>query len=249
MSQIDQLKAGVTAAEQNINTASGGNFNAGGAIANQLISTAGHKGLRIVQSAVMAAGVGAAEANAVLSKRDTIANFVPFTTGDEADLSTLSYLGETFGTPIYGSITIGARDNGQNPITWVDNSGKTQTMPELTVASAIINCTSAKSIVKTNIQGRDGSIKEYIGMDDVDITIDCVVNFGINQARLDIMRQLNLLYSAPVAVPITNYYLNTLGVDFIVIENIQWNQKPGEYSTLYFTINACSDMPVPNVLP
>lgn len=225
------------------------NFNAAGPIIGNVINAAENKGKRLIETAVFATGVAAAEAHAIAGKRDTVFNFVPDTTADESDLPSLPYLGEVFGSQIYGSITLGARNPGQNPVTWIDNNGQTQTMPELVIASAIINATPTKSIVKTNIQGRDGSIKEYIGMDDVDMNIECVINLKPNQARLDIMRQLNLLYSAPTAVPITNYYLNTLGVDYIVINNIQWSQKPGEYSNLYFTINASSDMPVINVLP
>jgi hypothetical protein len=174
----------------------------------------------------------------------------PFQDQDEAESNTEKYIGKIYNTEgIQGSVILGDIKDGQNPITFIDNNGAEQTLPRIPIAAAIVSCSPSKNIVKTNINGRDGSIKEYTGMNDLEITIDCTVNFQFGQGGSDTIQEIDLLYQCPYAIPVTNKRINDLGVYYIVIDRIDYQQKVGEYSNLYFSIKACSDIPIKEILP
>jgi hypothetical protein len=218
-----------------------------GSVSNQAQVEVIRKGKELLTKAAIEDATIRTKANATQPTGETI--IIPEV--DQPDLSTESYLGNIINKgQIYGSIILGDIPSGQSAITWVDGFGITQTLPRIPIAVAVIQCNLAKNIVTTNIQGRDGSVKEYIGMNDASISIDCMVNLSIgNGGRQILEEQLKLLYWCPYAIPITNYYLNALGITNIVIMSMPFTQKPGEYSTIHFAIDAIEDIPITELLP
>jgi len=110
--------------------------------------------------------------------------------------------------------------------------------------TVLLTVSQAKKIVKTEIQGRNGTVKEYIGMDDYHITVNAIIN-GANYtypwAQVNAVKQM---LDAPVPIIVECKYLNGLGVNTVVVESYQIGQEEGKYSQQKITINCISDTPI-----
>ena len=180
-----------------------------------------------------------------------VANEAKF--GNVADEPDIVDYSKTYGVyftnmPNYGQLELGNVDQSAgNDYTGID--GNTYTFSNIVFPAALVTAQQPKRIVKTQIQGRDGAIKEYIGMNDWNITINAVVTMPANIAPVDFLNAMNKMLVAPVPIPVTNYYLNNLNIHWVVIEDIQLNQVEGEYSVQSVNITCCSDIPLENFLP
>lgn len=127
-------------------------------------------------------------------------------------------------------------------VTYKDfNNGSTLKTPNVRFETVLCTVTQAKKIIKTEIQGRDGTVKEYIGMDDYQVNINGIIN-GENRVHpKDKVLQLKSVLDAPVAIPVVSDFLNNLGVFNIVINDYTLPQVAGGYSKQDFSINALSD--------
>ncbi len=161
-----------------------------------------------------------------------------------------NYLGSLLNCPTYGTLEFGnidaASSNG-NTYTGID--GKQYTFQNMIFAVAIIDAKQTKNIVKTKITGRDGEVKEYIGMNDWAITISSVIDLPPDQAPLSFLQAFIQMLTAQVTIPVKNYYLNALGISNIVIEDVDLGQVEGGYSSQPIKITACSDVPLTDFLP
>jgi hypothetical protein len=178
-----------------------------------------------------------------------------------ADASTLS---SVLGTPVFAPLTMGINlsFNNKAPLPSSPPYGSAQTIasqpggqytdhitkrvytvPTLTFQCVLINVTQTKKIVKTQIQGRDNSVKEYIGQDDYHITINGIINGANGQRPTQDIINLKKLLDAPIPVDVVSDYLRLLGIYTIVVEGYTFDQEAGGYSKQNFTINAISDTP------
>ena len=198
---------------------------------------------------------GAAQAGLTVSTR------LAFTANDEtsvydylADAAEIYDPTKTFGVtlnaPTYGTLELGSTDpclpTGNQ---YTDNSGKTKTFDNILFPIAIIDARQSKNMVSTKITGRDGTIKEYIGMNDWNITIRTVVDMPADRAPLKFLHSFLQMLVAGVAIPVKNYYLNALGISNIVIEDVELGQAEGGYSSQPVTITCVSDVPLSSFLP
>ena len=142
------------------------------------------------------------------------------------------------GTPVFADVTLRGG-------TYVDNiTGNTVKFDELQYAAVILTVSFTSRIIKTEIQGRNGTVKEYIGEDDAKVTIQGVIcgSNGVYPAE-DVAR-LNEWRRAPVAKSVTSKFLQNLGIDNLVVESFDVPQIAGGYSYQTFTIQCISDLPV-----
>jgi hypothetical protein len=152
------------------------------------------------------------------------------------------------GTPIYGSIVLGDPDKEDNQYT--DAQGNTMRYKTVELDCAIVTLDFNNQIIKTNIQGLNQTIKEYISSGDNDVTITGIYNSTPGVAPMDFIIAMSVLFSAPVAIPVQNYYLNANNIYFIVImPGTTMGQAEGGYATQTFTIKAMSDVPMDQMLP
>jgi len=109
----------------------------------------------------------------------------------------------------------------------------------------LFNVSQTRNIVTTKIQGRDGSIKEYISDGDYDITIKGTIP-GVNGVfPMQAVNQLISICEAKLALHINSFYLNTIfGIYDIVISSYAMDQEAGKTSEFPFTITAISDSPI-----
>lgn len=125
-----------------------------------------------------------------------------------------------------------------------DETGREITFPTLTLQTVLITASQPKRIIKTDIQGRNGTVKEYIGMDDWQITIDGLLTGPNGIFPIEDMSDLRDIFKAPITIPIVSRYLQMLEIFSIVVQDYNFSQEPGGYSKQGFTLNCISDIPV-----
>jgi len=139
------------------------------------------------------------------------------------------------GTAVYSNVIFNSgqvlNDFGFAVSSWAD----------FRIDDVILQVSQGKKIITTEIQGRNGTVKEYIGMDDFQVQINGRLNgaYGVNPKTET--KQLKTILDAGQSLAITSWWLQNLGITDIVVTGYSFAQTEGEYSTQYFTINAISD--------
>lgn len=123
-------------------------------------------------------------------------------------------------------------------------TNKIITFPTITFEAVIMTVEKVTRIVKTEIQGRDGTVKEYIGKDDSKITIQGVITGQNGVYPQTEVNALNQWYDAPISKQIICPWAQNIGITDIVCEDLTFAQVTGGYSYQQFTMNCISDLPV-----
>jgi hypothetical protein len=113
---------------------------------------------------------------------------------------------------------------------------------ELQLLWVIVTVSNRKNIVKTAIQGRAGTVKEFISDGDYEITLEGGL-FDQNPSRypIEYMNTLQYLCTLKEAIPVTSEFLQLFGINKIVIESRDFKQEEGTQNVQLFTIRAFSD--------
>lgn len=105
----------------------------------------------------------------------------------------------------------------------------------------LVDVRANKKIVKTNVPGRNGTIKELTGIDDYAITVQAVFT-AITRTQVE--TYLNLLLSLwqtedhlSIVCPKTDLY----GIDYVVLEGISHPETQGYPNVEKVTLNLLSD--------
>lgn len=129
--------------------------------------------------------------------------------------------------------------------TYTDNeTGKTVTFSDVTLATVLVTLSQPKRIIRTEIQGRDGSVKEYIGMDDYQVTVNGIITGTNGSYPFQDVAALHSICKAPITIPVISAYLQLFDIFNLVIVDFAFDQEPGGYSKQNFTLNCISDKPV-----
>ena len=201
-----------------------------------------------VKSSYFAAGVGVGVAKAIAFKvlKDRELEF-----DLQGKHSGTSYLG----TRVYDELVIqGGRyfeqeDTEQaNPIPY----------DGLKIHSVIIEVNQSKNVVTTSLAGRDGTVKEYIGLGDYAITLTGVLN-GENEGNMETeafnstikdignfypfvdAARLKTILEVPGSIEINSDFLSIWGISRVVVMGFNVPQIAGNHDTQFFTINVLSD--------
>lgn len=145
------------------------------------------------------------------------------------------------GTPVFANITF----KGTSYVDVVNGVEKTVTFPDLVFETVIMTVGQSKNIITTEIQGRNGTVKEYIGMSDYQVTINGILTVqngnGVNP--IEQLRNLKLMLNANKTLEVACTYLQTLDITNIVVKDYELPQEYGGYSYQKFSISALSDYP------
>ncbi|RTL60725.1 MAG: hypothetical protein EKK37_00795 [Sphingobacteriales bacterium] len=118
---------------------------------------------------------------------------------------------------------------------------------EVTLYNPLCRVSQQKNILKTAIEGRDGTIKEFVGMGDYEIEISGTID-GANgvypQDEVFVLKRMLDVNDATIPIQIINQFLNTLDIYSIVIESYNLPQAPGGISYQLYSINAISTAPI-----
>jgi hypothetical protein len=187
--------------------------------------------------------------------------FNPYANGSiETGLKDESIGISSLGTPIYTDLTLlgcSYTDNiTGNKITLANDryrqggSSNSQTGSAqkggfyMNIETVLITVDQPIRVIKTEIQGRDGTVKEYIGKDDAKVTINGMITGKNGIYPRDEVARLKAWLDAPVSKGIVAWWLDNLGISNLVVEDYSFPQVEGGYSYQQFAINCISDAPV-----
>jgi len=119
----------------------------------------------------------------------------------------------------------------------------------LSIDTALFVVTQTKKIVKTQVQGRTGSIKELISEGDYSISIKgAIVNMLLDEYPAVEVRQLIEVCKVPSSIKIVSSFLEFFGIDEIVIETYSLPQQAGYKNVQLFDLKTVSDTPIELVI-
>lgn len=166
-------------------------------------------------------------------------NSIPKGAGTDTPLSYQSLLG----TPIFSNIEFLPGQYETNTKGIFRNFGSAVDGPDrLRYEAVLITVAQQKLIVKTQIQGRDGSVKEYIGMDDFQVTVNGILTGTNGQRPVPQIAGLNKMLIAPIPIEVASSYLQIFGINYLVLESYELPQDEGGYSYQKFTMTFISDV-------
>lgn len=142
----------------------------------------------------------------------------------------------SLGTPVQSNIIF---QGGS----YVDDKGDTQTWEQLTYNAVLITVTQAKKIIKTEIAGKNGTVKEYIGLDDYNVQVNGIITGANGVHPTDEISKLKAMLDAPVPIKVSCPYLQNLGVMNLVVDTYEIGQSEGGYSYQQFSISFIDDIP------
>lgn len=159
--------------------------------------------------------------------------------GDDRQLG----VGQSLGNKVFSNLEVQADE--------YELDGKRVQFPDLIFDTCLFTVKQMKNIVKTPIQGRSGTVKEFIGNGDYIISIRGVISGAkdryplngntVNNANVNSVNSLIAMGNAPMELSVNSWYLSMLGIYKIVIESFDMPQREGSYSTQFFEIEAVSD--------
>lgn len=154
--------------------------------------------------------------------------------------TTLSGDKSKLGTYVYTNLIFPAT----NGYSGTDNNPGIPATPRIVINDCLVKVSQTKRLVTTDIQGRDQSVVEYIGMSNyvVQVTGRLTGDYKINPKQET--RDLKNLLTLPQPLVVVSWWLQNLGIDWLVITDFEFPQTEGEYSTQYFSFNAFSDRPL-----
>lgn len=152
------------------------------------------------------------------------------------DADPVLYL-SALGTPVLTDLTL---QGG----TYTTQSGQKISFEDVVLQTVLVNVSQPKRIITTEIQGRDGTVKEYIGMDDYQVTINGIITGPNGHFPIDEVNALHQICKAPIPIVVISRYLHNLDIFNLVIKDFSYEQQPGAYSLQAFTIDCMSDVPV-----
>jgi len=144
------------------------------------------------------------------------------------------------GTPIYCDLTLGDPTNAAANA-WTNNDGIQKSFKAMTFATILMTIDQTKVVERTSIRGRDGTVKEYIGMDDYQVTINGIIPGSNGVYPRSDVASLKQLLEAPIALVATSWWLQLFDIHYLVIDDFCIPQLPGEQSQQTFSIHAMSD--------
>lgn len=157
---------------------------------------------------------------------------------DQADDRDPELYKSSLGTPVVIDLTF-------NSVTYTDFIQNRQvTTEQVRLQTVLCTVTRPSIIVKTQIQGRNGTVKEYISKDDYAVTINGIIAGENGQYPESAALAVQRMCEAPVAIPVVSRFLNGLGIYNIVVEDYSMPQTAGGISKQEFTINSISDEPL-----
>jgi hypothetical protein len=143
-----------------------------------------------------------------------------------------------FGTPVYSNIEI-------EPYNYETLDGETVEVKNgIIIDTVLITVSQSKNIVKTPIQGRNGTVKEYVSDGDFQIDISGKIVADSNNYPETEVNELVRILKSPIPIPIISEFLQWFDIHEIVVENYNVPQIMGVRNEQIFSIQCVSDTPV-----
>lgn len=118
--------------------------------------------------------------------------------------------------------------------TWLTTLKITHGAKSFTFEECLISINMEKNIVTTALQGRNGTIKEYISDGDYNITVDAGVStYQVQNEEneidisypIDAVKELQELLALPEALEVQSDFLDIFGIDSTVVKSFSLQQE------------------------
>lgn len=123
------------------------------------------------------------------------------------------------------------------------STGRQVNAPSMSIDTVLFTVENQKNIISTPIQGRPGTIKEYIADGDYRIQIRGVLTAPNGIYPKNNAQNLIDLLRAPQALDINSWFLSMFNIYQMVVSDFSFGQAEGGKSIQPFMINALSDTP------
>lgn len=118
----------------------------------------------------------------------------------------------------------------------------------LRIDTVLIELNRPKNIVKTSIQGIDGTVKEFISDGDYQISIKGMIVGESSDFPEDDIATLRDILDKKVSIRVTSKFMNLFKIDDIVIVDRTFKQVEGFENIQMFEIQALSDKAIELIL-
>lgn len=160
-----------------------------------------------------------------------------------------SYLakGTLSGVPVFDAVIFKKPiGSGQQTQTFTGGSSTApiDTINDLILPIALITINQEKNIVRTNVQGRNGSVKEYVSDGDYQISIKgVIVGEDSNKPPIDDLKKLDTFCKSPFSLDVVSNVLDYFKIYTVVISGYSYEQREGMRNVFDFNLNCYSDTP------
>jgi hypothetical protein len=124
----------------------------------------------------------------------------------------------------------------------------------INIDTVLMTVSMTKNIVTTPIQGKAGTVKEYVSDGDYQIDVRGILTSdGGNTYPTDLVEQMTQIFTIPDSLRITSEFLNHFGtaspkglsgIDEVVITDFNFPQQEGFRNQQLFTCKMISDSPI-----
>ncbi len=199
------------------------------------------KAFQIPDSVVIVVGKQFRPNNKPLERSDPKFNKAELSNADTAD-KPLNYR-SLLDTPVYTNVEFlpGSYETDTKGV-FKSFGSKVDGSERLRYESVLVTVSQSKKIVKTSIQGRNGTIKEYIGLDDYSVTINGIITGKNGQRPVEEIAALKRMLDAPIAIEVASSYLQLLDINLLVLEDWEMGETEGSYSYQPFSLTFVSDI-------
>lgn len=154
-----------------------------------------------------------------------------------------------FGTPVFSNFEIKAGE-------YTDLEGNVIQFEGIRIDNIMFDVAQERNIVRTQISGRNGTIKQFIS--DGDLVINCSgeltgrtiqENSGFSLSWLigapeEEVRKLKAIASVPREIEVISEFLDFFNVTTVVISQPSFSQKEGSREGILFQMQMYSDTPI-----
>lgn len=155
-------------------------------------------------------------------------------TGNEQE-DTATVFSKQFNTPVFSDITFSGGS-------YIDENNNQITFDGLTIQLALISVINQKNIIETTLQGRSGTVKEYISDGDYQVKIvGKIYGPGANSYPQDDVQRLIKICEAPQAITVTSAFLKMFNVSSVVIRSRTIDQQEAIRNYQEFELYCLSD--------
>lgn len=146
------------------------------------------------------------------------------------------------GTPVYDVLRIPA-------FQYTDNDGNVVNIAaEIDFDTVLMEVSQTRNIITTAVQGRNGTVKEYISDGDYQISINGVISTKYNnvapfESDINYVNSVFAMLKANVAIPVASNFLDMFQINSMVVMDYKLNQIEGARNTIGFSMNCLSDEP------
>ncbi|QHB38499.1 structural protein [Flavobacterium phage vB_FspM_lotta8-1] len=154
-----------------------------------------------------------------------------------------------FGTPVYSNLEIPAGE-------YTDLEGRVVRFEGIRIDAVLFDLSQERNIVRTQISGRNGTIKQFVSDGDIVISCQGIItgksteeNKGFSMNSIvgvpeEEIRKLSAICSVPREIEVVSEFLDFFDITTVVISAPSFAQKEGNRGEILFSLQMYSDQPV-----